>query len=363
MRVVRFLLAFVLGSGLLVACATIPRGFELTPDEVLLHPASGTAFPAQIGAFSRGSPFSYNSEGTDVSVHYQAQTPWPCSLDMYVYPASTPNGPIGMRNQHSDFVETIVRMHPGAVVNSDSDAQVDQAGERFDAKETSFTYRGSLGGPSQALFSLLVEFEYRRWFVSYRMDVPATGRDQALDVLLDFVRQAPLPTRDYAPGRADFYALVWNGTPESVQAAIDAGADINAPDNTGRTPLMYAAGYSQVPEVVAVLLKAGAEVNATMAGNGVTPLMFAAAANRSPEVITMLLDAGADLAAKSQGGATVLMWAAVYSENSRIVEVLLDAGADATAEDDSGRSAFDLAGQNSRIKGTDAFQRLQEAVQ
>jgi len=57
----------------------------------------------------------------------------------------------------------------------------------------------------------------------------------------------------------DFFELVKTRTPQSVQAAIDQGADVNAQNKDGATPLMYAAAFNQNPEVITTLLKAGAD--------------------------------------------------------------------------------------------------------
>ena len=83
-----------------------------------------------------------------------------------------------------------------------------------------------------------------------------------------------------------------NLTPEGVQAALDAGADLEARDEDGRTPLMFAAG-SNSPEVVQTLLDAGADLEARTE-SGQTPLMGAAWNNENPGVVQVLLDAGAD---------------------------------------------------------------------
>ena len=65
-----------------------------------------------------------------------------------------------------------------------------------------------------------------------------------------------------AQGTADFFQLVKTGTPQSVQAAISKGADINAQNKRGLSPLMFAARYNQSPEVIMTLLKAGADAKA-----------------------------------------------------------------------------------------------------
>lgn len=74
------------------------------------------------------------------------------------------------------------------------------------------------------------------------------------------------------------------------ETLLQAGCDINAADNNGRTPLMYAARYSQLT-AVQLLLEAGANVNARDKG-GMTALDLANQfANR--EIISLLQRAGA----------------------------------------------------------------------
>lgn len=107
----------------------------------------------------------------------------------------------------------------------------------------------------------------------------------------------------------DFFELVKTGTPQSVQAAINNGADLKARDTFGWTALMYAAWINPNHEVITTLLKAGAEIEARN-NDGGTPLMLAAGGNPNPEVITVLLKAGAELNAQSKGGWTALMLAA-----------------------------------------------------
>ena len=95
--------------------------------------------------------------------------------------------------------------------------------------------------------------------------------------------------------------------PVAIQDAIDAGHDINAADNADKWTILHYALVALTPpnvEVVRVLLKNGAQVNA-VEQRGWTPLHFAA--RSAPiEVIEMLLAAGADPNLARQGGVTPL---------------------------------------------------------
>lgn len=68
---------------------------------------------------------------------------------------------------------------------------------------------------------------------------------------------------------------------------------------------MHAAENNQNPELIATLLKAGANLEANDK-DGFTPLMYAAQTNQNPEMIITLLRAGADAKAKNKAGQTVL---------------------------------------------------------
>ena len=61
---------------------------------------------------------------------------------------------------------------------------------------------------------------------------------------------------------------------KTVKALLDKGADVNVKDNSGSTPLIYAARNGRT-EVLKALIDKGAEVNAKDI-NGNTPLIWAA---------------------------------------------------------------------------------------
>jgi len=75
---------------------------------------------------------------------------------------------------------------------------------------------------------------------------------------------------------------------------IKAGADINAKDEQGLTPLMHAIEVTRGINIDAIrlLVLAGADVNA-IDKEGRTPLSFAMSQDRQ-DIIRVLLDAGAD---------------------------------------------------------------------
>ncbi len=119
-------------------------------------------------------------------------------------------------------------------------------------------------------------------------------------------------------------AFLATATAENVQACLDAGANLDAGNVLGETPLHNAARFG-TPETILILLNAGALVNAGDVG-GETPLHKAALWS-TPEVIRILLDAGAALEGREDSDRTPLHMAATQS-NLEAVQALLDAGAE-----------------------------------
>jgi ankyrin repeat protein len=147
---------------------------------------------------------------------------------------------------------------------------------------------------------------------------------------------------------------------DEVAACLAAGADINARDSVGSTPLHGAAKYSKTPVVIEVLLAAGADVNARNVFGG-APLHDAAYQNANLAIIEAFLAAGADVNARDViGGATPLHMAALKTENPAVVEALIAAGADIAAVYLNRDLPFDMAQRNEHIKGTNVYWVLNE---
>lgn len=124
----------------------------------------------------------------------------------------------------------------------------------------------------------------------------------------------------------NFLDLVKTGTPEQIKKIIASGADVNARDEDGGTPLMYAVVW-----------------------------------NKNPEVIKVLIAPGADVKARDEDGWTPLMYAARFNENPDVIITLLELRSDGKARDIEGKTAFDYAKENKYIKGTKAYWKLNDA--
>jgi uncharacterized protein len=87
----------------------------------------------------------------------------------------------------------------------------------------------------------------------------------------------------------------FEGHVETMQALIDAGADVNQAGTQGSTPLMMACGPKPTgfPDAVKLLLDSGADVNATDTNEEFTALMYASIEGLTP-IASMLIKAGAD---------------------------------------------------------------------
>ena len=104
-------------------------------------------------------------------------------------------------------------------------------------------------------------------------------------------------------GTTELHAAARSSGVAEVEGLLKAGADVNAKNTDGSTPLHAAAEFNPSPSVLEVLLKAGADVNAKNT-DGSTPLHMAAEFNPSPSVLEILLKASADPRALDTEGKT-----------------------------------------------------------
>ncbi|MEW6351608.1 MAG: ankyrin repeat domain-containing protein [Thermodesulfobacteriota bacterium] len=169
---------------------------------------------------------------------------------------------------------------------------------------------------------------------------------------------------------SDLWVAALTGDTQELQRFIDAGADVNARDGQGWTPLMNAAQKGHV-EAVKLLLDKGAnpvvercgrsaaveadvsggnpEIVALLVNKGLgavpnsgaqqRPLLASACNWGRVEVVKLLLAKGADVNETGPGGASPLILACSEGQ-TEVAKVLLENGADVNQRDAEGRTAL-----------------------
>jgi ankyrin repeat protein/beta-lactamase regulating signal transducer with metallopeptidase domain len=181
---------------------------------------------------------------------------------------------------------------------------------------------------------------------------------------------AEINARDNNGATPLFNAAV-NGHGNIIEFLISKGADVNAPAQVGRTPLAMASrmGLTQVASIlrkhgaretlhgaaasgdkegVKRLIEQGADVNARNQ-DGQTPLHLSLLNRWAGHARWALIKQGADVNAKTNSGTTPLMMAAAQGDEYS-VEVFLFNGADVTASANKGETALSLAKENGRAE-------------
>ncbi|KAH6629070.1 hypothetical protein C7974DRAFT_180390 [Boeremia exigua] len=91
-----------------------------------------------------------------------------------------------------------------------------------------------------------------------------------------------------------FHWAAARGSMESLDALLQAGADVNAVCKRGRTPLMWAVCTLHEIGIWKILIRAGADVNMTDL-QGYNALMWLLSHTPTPDTVALLLDAGTDI--------------------------------------------------------------------
>jgi len=178
--------------------------------------------------------------------------------------------------------------------------------------------RAAMTGPTR---------ETTAWVVNEKTrnidEVPEPAFPYTVADLLD--KGANINARDPDGTTPLMTAIEFNNT-LGIHTLIDRGADLNLKGGYGRTALMFACqmGYLNF-EIVKKLVHKGADVN-EKDDQEITPLMFAVTFEKE-EVLRFLIKNGADINASTQEGWTALSLAKT-NNITRMVEVLKSLGAE-----------------------------------
>ncbi len=163
-------------------------------------------------------------------------------------------------------------------------------------------------------------------------------RRNDLGMLQGLIKTAGVKQKD-KHGATPLHQAAATGSAEAMRLLVAAGAEIDAVNDFGATPLMWAIGE---PEKVRILVSAGANVNAR-SKMGRTPLYLAAAGDGSSATVKLLLERGA----KVEDAALV---AAAAANDLASIRLLLDKGANVNAKDEAGRTLLMHAAGNGNLK-------------
>ncbi|RHY27009.1 hypothetical protein DYB32_007115 [Aphanomyces invadans] len=165
---------------------------------------------------------------------------------------------------------------------------------------------------------------------SIRAILDSTANVSVEDILTDF--------KD-AHKRSAIHFAALNGRRKVIAYILEhAPGALNAVDEDGRTPLLYAIKSNEFASAK-VLLDAGANPN-IVESNG-TSCLHEAAAHGSVRAIKALLDRGANLNASTKNGTPLHI--AVSEGHDKAVDALVEAGADVNTRNDHGITPLLLA--------------------
>ena len=128
-----------------------------------------------------------------------------------------------------------------------------------------------------------------------------------------------------------------------IKELLDKGADVNAHNEWGLTPVMLAAQYNHSVSVLNALIAAGADIHEAEPKYRSNALHLAANSSTNPKVIDALLVAGANIDARNYLGETALIMAVNSNAETKISTQLIKCGADINARDYQGHSVLEYA--------------------
>ena len=233
-------------------------------------------------------------------------------------------------NKIADFVGQVLDEEARQARLSDElgDESIKRFEQMFRTEKFDFDYRGDKGGNILHYAVMLENLDRVKILVEKGADVNAT----------DNHGQTPL----HQAVEGVHYSDDKSGNMEIVKYLVEHGADVNAKSNLEDTVLHRASAWGNL-ELIKYLVEHGADVN-EKDWKQETPLYKAVQAHTENQLdlVQFLVEHGADINAKAPFGETTLHFA-VKGRNLELVEWLVEQGLDVNAKDDSGKTVLQYA--------------------
>ena len=124
------------------------------------------------------------------------------------------------------------------------------------------------------------------------------------------------------PPDISIHQAVFDGNIEAIKQHLDAGAEVDAKDDKFVGTFLHWAAAGGQNEIVELLIAKGADVNATD-GDGDTPLHLAGNNTATKEIAELLIAKGADVNARDDDGETPLDAISLFNDpNGEIADLL-----------------------------------------
>lgn len=137
---------------------------------------------------------------------------------------------------------------------------------------------------------------------------------------------------------SDIVLAAFNGDIEAIKSSLKDGADINAVDGDGNSPLIVSIIHNESLDIVSFLLESGAHCNyANMDKGGSTALHWAALLDRL-DIAEVVFSYGAHADPAGPGKYTPLMMAIANNASVEMIELLIQHGADVNVRCDAEES-------------------------
>lgn len=159
-------------------------------------------------------------------------------------------------------------------------------------------------------------------------------------------KEIDIERRDVVSNKKLFRAID-NANEKQVAKLIRAGIDINAKNEEGLTPLMYALDRHSSPttshfDEFKLLFEAGADRSITN-DKGENAFILAVKSGKK-DVVEVFLDNGEDVNFQTADGNTALIYAKGLYRGLEVVKMLLEAGANVHIKNNEGRNVLEMGG-------------------